>query len=1010
MAIDKILGNSDLDRVADSVFSAVNDSVSEIKAMQKRKAAENVQVVIQALKKIDADIREKYDGVTTVIEKRVASIKDGKDGRDGANGRDGKDGRPGRDGSVGPRGANGADGRNGRDGTDGVSVTDANIDFDGSLIISLSNGRTINVGEVVAPDLAERIKVITNGGGTSQSVLDTLASLQSQINALQNLGAVNYVGTWNASTNNPTIVAGTGDKGDYYVVSVAGSTNIDGQTLWGVGDWIIFNGSVWQRVDGGSTGNFTDLTTSGTVTHNGGTVNSVAYLNGSKVLTTGSALKFDGVNLGVGVTPSNWGVDYKNIDINDSSCIGATLDQLDVGYNFYYQDFDNNNVYKLSKGAARYTQRTPGQHVWYTAPVGTAGDGISFSQVMMLDQSGNLALGNNFPTAKLDVTGTAAISGAVTLSGGTANGVAYLNGSKVLTTGSALTFDGTNFTVATAGSSYSVGGVTAAISVGGSIRATGNIGVDSGVYLNAPTAAAMAFFTANAEQMRLTSTGLGIGTSSPVYQTQIYGSGQTTAALTDAGNKGGSLLLNTPTVSAGDGGALLLGAGGSGAKPFAAVKGLLSDGGGNTTGAIAFSTRNAIGDTALTERMRLNSSGNLGIGTSSPGYKLDVFSGTASSAVAQFTGVNTGRGLKISTALVNSVNDAGVILDAQQASGVLMLATGGTERARIDASGNLGIGTSSPGVKLDVVNASGRVARIGGFQFAGTGSSTDGGNNLLSSGVYWNGSNLTATQTSGAVLQFGNGALQFQTLSGLTAGSTYSFAPQLSLDSSGNLGLGVTPSAWSLGKGFEVGFLGNGVFSPSQGVTNIVNNTYYASSSYRYATTAAAAYYSVNTGLHQWFTAPSGTAGNAITFTQAMTLSAAGDLSVGTTTANTRFTAAGTGQLLNGTTRGVAEIVQDFTTKRGLHLGYDSSGQTGVIAANSAGAGSNLAFWTFSGSAWGERARIDSSGNLIQTVNTTAATLATNNTLTFSIVDNSTLRISVRGSDGTTRTATVALT
>jgi hypothetical protein len=56
------------------------------------------------------------------------------------------------------------------------------------------------------------------------------------------------------------------------------------------------------------------------------------------------------------------------------------------------------------------------------------------------------------------------------------------------------------------------------------------------------------------------------------------------------------------------------------------------------------------------------------------------------------------------------------------------------------------------------------------------------------------------------------------------------------------------------------------------------------------------------------------------------------------------------------------------------------------------------------------RMTIDSSGNLIQTVNTTAATLTTNQTLTFSIVDNSTLRISVRGSDGTTRTATVALT
>jgi hypothetical protein len=47
---------------------------------------------------------------------------------------------------------------------------------------------------------------------------------------------------------------------------------------------------------------------------------------------------------------------------------------------------------------------------------------------------------------------------------------------------------------------------------------------------------------------------------------------------------------------------------------------------------------------------------------------------------------------------------------------------------------------------------------------------------------------------------------------------------------------------------------------------------------------------------------------------------------------------------------------------------------------------------------------------LIQTVNTTAATLTTNQTLTFSIVNDSLLRISVRGSDGTTRTATLALT
>jgi hypothetical protein len=252
MAIDKIFDNAAVDGIADNLFNSVSNSVSEIKAMQQRKAAENVQLVIQALKKIDSDIREKYDGVTTVIEKRVATIKDGRDGINGKDGRDGKDGRNGKDGAPGPRGMDGARGMDGRDGEDGVSVTYARIDFDGSLIIGLSTGREMNVGEVVAPDLAEKIKVITNGGGTSQVVLDALASLQTQINDID--GFLDYQGTWDASTNTPTLVSSTGTKGDYYVVSVAGSTTLDGESNWGVGDWVVFNNNTWQKVDGGSTG------------------------------------------------------------------------------------------------------------------------------------------------------------------------------------------------------------------------------------------------------------------------------------------------------------------------------------------------------------------------------------------------------------------------------------------------------------------------------------------------------------------------------------------------------------------------------------------------------------------------------------------------------------------------------------------------------------------------------------------------------------------------------------
>jgi hypothetical protein len=63
------------------------------------------------------------------------------------------------------------------------------------------------------------------------------------------IGALNYQGTWNATTNTPTLASGTGTKGYYYVVSVAGTTNLDGITDWQVGDWAVYNGTAWQKID-----------------------------------------------------------------------------------------------------------------------------------------------------------------------------------------------------------------------------------------------------------------------------------------------------------------------------------------------------------------------------------------------------------------------------------------------------------------------------------------------------------------------------------------------------------------------------------------------------------------------------------------------------------------------------------------------------------------------------------------------------------------------------------------
>lgn len=76
-------------------------------------------------------------------------------------------------------------------------------------------------------------------------MLKTVSSITNSI------GALNYKGTWDASTNTPPLASGVGTKGDYYVVSVAGSTTLDGISTWYVGDWAAFNGSVWQRLEGG---------------------------------------------------------------------------------------------------------------------------------------------------------------------------------------------------------------------------------------------------------------------------------------------------------------------------------------------------------------------------------------------------------------------------------------------------------------------------------------------------------------------------------------------------------------------------------------------------------------------------------------------------------------------------------------------------------------------------------------------------------------------------------------
>jgi len=109
----------------------------------------------------------------------------------------------------------------------------------GSVVASITN--TTVTGKILTG------LTITGTAVTSaDSILTAIGKLQNQVNGLT--GTLIYKGSWNAATNTPSITSGVGVAGNFYIVTTAGSTPIDGISSWAIGDWIIFSGSVWQKV------------------------------------------------------------------------------------------------------------------------------------------------------------------------------------------------------------------------------------------------------------------------------------------------------------------------------------------------------------------------------------------------------------------------------------------------------------------------------------------------------------------------------------------------------------------------------------------------------------------------------------------------------------------------------------------------------------------------------------------------------------------------------------------
>lgn len=463
-------------------------------------------------------------------------------------------------------------------------------------------------------------------------------------------------------------------------------------------------------------------------------------------------------------------------------------------------------------------------------------------------------------TAAAGAFTTLTTSSTVTHNGGTANGVAYLNGSKVLTTGSALTFDGT--TLGT--NRFSMTGFLATFNNDNfymefqrSGTPFGYIGTGSNTAGGAVTdlgirAQNNLVFAANAaEQMRLTSTGLGIGTSSPREKLDVAGNiaapfqdNQTIQFQYLTGSSYGLGMMSDAT--------------NRGLKLFTRS----ADG----TGYISFSTG------GMTEKMRLDYSGNLGIGTSSPQQKLEV----------------------------SGSSQAGVIYERISNS--------------YGALGSIGSGT--------------------GLQFFG-----------------WDAGVTAVISSLREASSYSPSYLSFQTFGGNSDTGSNTLAERMRIDGRGNLGLGVTPSAWQS----SVKAIQNGA-----GALYTINTVQQRLSLNAYRDSAGTMRYinsSINAnefrmgegdGSFQWHTAPSGTAGNAISFTQAMTLDASGRLGVGETSPTSRIHANGTIQAITGATG-----VQIY--------GDGGSGYVNSVGANP------LIFQVNST----ERARIDSSGNLL--VGTTSA-------------------------------------
>ena len=727
-----------LDQMTDNeklaVLESIQKSIAESKEIQKKKIGENVDLVVQALKKIESDIRDRFDAVGNTIEKRVLSIKDGRDGANGKDGRDGKDGKSGRDGLKGDRGVDGQAGRDGVDGIDGISVVNAHIDFDDSLVITLSDGRELNVGEVVSQDIAEKIKVIstmsTNG---AVGIKDEGTSISTGVKTINFVGAaVTATNSGDDVTVNVSSGTGTvtsvaaltlGTSGTDLSSTVANSTttpvitlNVPTASATNRGalsstDWTTFNNK--------GSGTVTSVTGTSPVVSSGGTTPAISLAasygdtqNPYASKTANFVLAAPNGSAGV---PTFRALVASDIPTLNQSTTGSAA-TLTTPRAIYGNNFDGSAALTqiiastyggTGNGFTKFTGATTAEKT-YTLPDASS---------TIVVQGG--ALGTPSSGTVTNLTGTASIN---------INGTV---GATTASSGAFTTLSATGVTTVQAG--------TAALPA---ITTAGD--TNTGIFF--PAADTVGVSTGGSERLRVDSSGnVGIGTTAPnsklTVGTASYGQAASVAQINGTSvataNSGGIFNIGCTDAAAADvGGSLGFTAnGGINGYPLGQISGRRESAtSSNYSSYLAFTTCNSGG--SISERMRIDSSGNVLVGTTSAVEKLTVngkaFIGTGSGAgvsapllvnstpnlYSDFTETiiafdpttsTTGTGGGISfggfyNAATTPTRFAGIKGIKENAtagnySGALVFATnvnGGspTERMRINSNGTVGIGVA----------------------------------------------------------------------------------------------------------------------------------------------------------------------------------------------------------------------------------------------------------------------------------------------------------------------------